>query len=109
MGELTTLFTNSFSMENFGLSHRCSIFLIAYIFVMFVMTQVLSADAWTVCESEIDPGLPCSEETIPFCSFQCQKKFGKRYITTECVEKTPGEPMCICVYKNQTCPPPKIQ
>ncbi|KAK4341538.1 hypothetical protein RND71_040039 [Anisodus tanguticus] len=94
-------------MEKICSSFRCSIFLIAYISAIFIMTQVLSANAQTVCPYEVYD-FACSDAELPRCSSLCHITFGENFVTSECVEKE--QVICVCFYKfdKSTCPPPNI-
>lgn len=70
------------------------------------MTQVLSTNAQNaLCEAEY-PG-PCVPWN-PFCTGDCQNRFGPNFVTSKCVEKN-HETVCVCFYKSdKPCPQPKI-
>lgn len=75
---------------------------------IFVMTQILSANAQTICPYQVYD-FDCSDAELPHCQSLCHVTFEENFVTSECVQKGEGEPyFCTCFYKygQSTCPPP---
>ncbi|KAM3201442.1 hypothetical protein P3S67_026943 [Capsicum chacoense] len=84
-------------MENFGVSFRSSIILIACFCGMLMMTQVNGDDK--LCEYRFTGYVPC--ETLPDCPLYCKVAFQKdpsRYVDARC-EDSGVQSTCVCTYK----------
>lgn len=67
------------------------------------MTQIPSTNG-VVCEEELQ--VPCKDGNVLYCGSICYEKYRENYMSTECVEKFAGNPICVCIYKSEyACPP----
>ncbi|CAN4120824.1 unnamed protein product [Withania somnifera] len=97
-------------MEKITAALRSSVFLLAYIFAIFVMTRVLSANAQAICPYEVYD-FACTDAELPHCQSLCHITFGENFVTSQCVQKMEEDQVfCTCFYKydKPTCPPPNI-